>query len=526
MRKALLALLIASILIPLSSAELTPVPCEKWYDYPNMEMTVGVDYPSYSPGETVVTTATAANPNSFPVVEGAVRAQVIYLDGEEEYIIDEFYLERDLSILPNETIETEAGWQLPKNAKTGKYRIAVFFISSESFNLAGVSFLRRVYGAMAEFQVGDGEELLHFETGALTINGDPASLNEVAIPHEQGTEVTVRIPIMNEGSPADVKVEYELYSWDDLMESDIVLESGEEMKLAAGASKELVYTLPSTLPSDAYLLKIKAFSRKNNAIVKIRIPILGRSIKLNSAGLDKFPLTAGEPVTLFLCVSNSAESGTYALEEGEEDTHGWIEDGTLTLSLESGGRIVFTDSEEGQVIGGNMMGYETTFTPIEDYMNLKLKVEASDGGKTDAVEMEYDFDKLFKDVGVSLETSVAGQKVTARIGLEKAGYPVNGLVSLYAKDSGGAVSHMEMGLPVEGSYETSFSLPPGTYKIKAVEMQSWNDAEAEVTVKAAPPPPKAEEQPEAGQGNIVLPIILLILIFMAILFYAYSKSKK
>ncbi len=546
MRRIALTLAVLSVLLPLSSAELVSVPCRDWYEFGSVEFTgLAVDRPAYSPGDAVKITALARSNNSFPLVEGSVRAHIIYRDGVEEYIIDEFPLAEDVSMLPNGTVKATGEWQIPEGIKSGEYLAAVHFIVADSFNMAGVSFLRGIYGEVTSFDVEGGDSLVYFDTSSLTINGESVSLHSPSTAYNDSEAVNVRIPIVNEGPAEEVKITYELYSWDDLRGEDLLeaYTSEETLQLPAGSSRSLSYTIPASVPSGAYLLRATASSGKNDAILKVRIPVLGRMIKLNFAGLDTFPFTAGEPVKLFLCASNTAEPAVSLIPINGTEEAGAIQDAELKLSLEADGETIFTDFLRGAALSGAMQGYETEFTPQEVYRRVTLRVEATDeAGNVESYELAYDLDKLFEEVDISLDSSSEPGLVRSEVSLSRGDYPVSGKVNIYVKNSEGAVISLEQGLAVDGSYSKTFQLEPGTYLLKAVELTGWNSAEAEVEVpeaeepppetgeepevpEAEEPPPETGEEPEEGGDNLLI-LILLVVILIALFMYVKSRPRK
>ena len=488
-----------------------------------------VDKPVYSPGDTIRIISRALNTNPFPLVEGSVRAQILYQDGEEEYILDEFYLAEGISLLPNESIKLKGSWKVPKSAKAGSYAVAIYFIVADSFNMRGVSFLRGVYGEFMSFRVEGGADLVYFDTSNLMINGQSVSLHSPSTAYNDSEVIKVEIPIVNEGAPAAVRIKYELYAWDDIRSEDLLPEYTEQesLQMSSGESRALSYTIPASLPPGAYLLRATATSSKNKAILKVRLPVLGKMVKLNFAGIDSFPLKKGEPIKLFLCASNVAEYGITMVFDNAtdiEDEPGEIRDASLRLSLEADGKVIFGDGSDGVVISGVMDGYEAEFIPEAYYKLVTLKAEAEDeDGNIEYYELVYDFDQLFKGADISLDVSVSSGNVKTTVDLERSGSPASGNINLYIKDSEGAAIVLERDIRVEGSFEKTFQLSPGKYVLKAVDLAGWNDAELGFEVPApAAPPPVTDEQPAQDDALTIL-ILLVVIIIAFSLFRKYTR---
>ena len=524
-------IILAVLLAHLALGEFVQVPYEEWYDFGSIEFS-GLDSVGYyhSPGDEIRFGTLITNNNPFPIVEGAVRVQIGYEDGEEVHLIDEFYAAQDVNLMPGEEMELEWSWTAPENAKEGVYRVETYFITSDSFNLAGVSFLRGLYGAMSRFEITGGSDLLHFDTAKLRINGEPHSLNSFAIPFLPEDDITVELPIKNDGSATSADIIYQLFVWDDLKPEDAVLqhEKRESVQLSAGQSRTLTYSISGLSPG-AYLLKITAESPKNRAIVKMRIPVIGHRVKLNFAGMDTFPFEPGEEMKLFACLSDSATSGIVMYDTTGGGMPDVIEDGSLRLSLEADGKTILEDSVSNLYITGEMQGLETTFVPNETYRKLTLKVEASDGENTDSAEIVYDIEKLLKVPTITLEVSASGRSVTATVTMKKAGEPVPGLISLYAKNENGAVVYMSDDISMDGVYTETFELDPGIYTIKAVELDTGESAETTLQVSAKKPVEPhvgPAVQPQKPPDYSILIILIIILIIAGAVIFIRRRSNE
>lgn len=507
--KRVLAVLLPMLLLPLAPAELMPVPCSDWYTYGSVDFPgLITDRLDYSPGEEIRITSEVHNLNPIPLV-GDVRAKVVrYTDDGNDYVLDEFFMAEDVALAPNGTQGLRGSWEIPAGLESGDYKIALFFITADSFNMGGVSFLNRVYGGITTFQISGGSELLYLGTGEMSINGEPHPLNEpIGSAFEQGEAITVEMPVRNVGSPTQAELSYELYEWDDLKEGDLLESSQETVQLDADGSADLAYTTPADLPAGAYLLKIIARG-KNDATAKVRLPVGGKSIKLNFAGIESFPVEEGEPVKLFLCASNVAENTIeFSIDEEAPLQGASIQDATLRVALEADGQTVFQDSVSGAAVTAAFVGYETTFTPDRDYQDLTLKVTAGEGsGSSDEAVIAYDFESFIDEMSVDVGTQVVDDKVTVTVRLA----PVKGEVELYLVDQSGQAV-VDSTLTVDGEVSGTYILPNGAYEVVAVEPSTGARATEEFTVSYTPPPP-----PKEKEADYTLPILILLVVIIVL----------
>lgn len=375
MKKYLLTLLIVSLLLPVSQAALSPT-AKNWYQFGSVYMPLSTDKVEYSPGDIVVISGRVQNNNTFPLTEGRVRLQIFYHEGaQSEYMLGEFFAADNLYLQPNGTKEFGAIWEIPTNAREGTYTIEAYYAIDE-FNMAGVSFLRNVVGDRASFSVVGGTELLHMDTQGISVNGQSVSLNDFQPQQTAGNTVTVTVPLVNIGVETSAEVTYQLYSWDDLRQDSLLSERTENVNIPANSQATLTY-ISEPLNSGAYLLKISVESGKNDNILKIRIPVSGKRVKTNFLGLDKFPVTAGEDVTVFVCASNSADYSNNVSSE-------------ISLRvIDKNGNAVFSDSSS-QMVPPDITCYDASFKASNNYDWLNLSSRITDeAGNIESVDLVY-----------------------------------------------------------------------------------------------------------------------------------------
>jgi len=379
--KRLLIPLALLFVISLSSAELQPIDCFDYYEMGSVDIALNLDKIKYLPSDMMLFEGIVKNSNLYPVTEGSIRVQILYQERlGVEYMLDEFFVGEDIYLEPGESKEFGGVWDVPGNAKAGRYLIEAYYIIDE-FNLAGVSFLRGMAGEVTSFKVEGGTDLVYMDVERIRVNEEDVGLREtqpLQLPREP---ITVTVPLVNEGPAVTAKVTYRLYNWDDLTGTSLVAEKSEEIGIPQDSHTTLAY-YKSELPTGSYLLKITVETDKNDNLLKLRIPLAGRRAKLNFLGLDTFPIRKGDEVKIFVCASNSAD---YDLP--------LFADIAVTLVDEEGNEI-FADSIKNENVTPLLVGYVTSFKADKDYYMAKLTSDIIDEvGNAEFAELVYEREK-------------------------------------------------------------------------------------------------------------------------------------
>ncbi len=374
--KILFALLALLLITHVSSAEIMPTACEDWYVFGSVEMSVWPQKFDYLPGEMVAFTGTLENTNPFPLTEGRIRMQVFYQERPNvDYMLDEFFISKNIYLKPGESREFGGFWDIPDNAKAGKYLIEAYYVIDE-FNMAGVSFLRGLMGATTTIAVHGGTDLVYMNVSDILVNGEDASLREQQLIHEADAPINVTVPLVNEGPKTTATVSYMLYSWDDLREDSLQSQETQTVDLGADSSRKLEFETDG-LPPGAYLLKIAIETDKNDNILKLRLPVEGKRVKMNFLGVDNFPIKVGDDVMVFLCASNSASY-----------LNSTVTDVSVAL-LDEAGNTIFTDSLEASDVTSQPLGYVTSFKADKDYNHLVVSSLLMDESGTEEADLVY-----------------------------------------------------------------------------------------------------------------------------------------
>jgi hypothetical protein len=175
-----------------------------------------------------------------------------------------------------------------------------------------------------------------------------------------------------------VAVNYELYYWDSLDESNKLSSKTENITVGAKSSKEISYTIAS-MNESVYYLKITAIAGNGSkSIINIRIASDVNTPRENYSGFTSFPIIKGQSNTLFACFHNTS-SGQAA---------GNI---LIVLTDKEGKEIASLDYSTSS-IPSSMQAVKTDFVPAKDYDYAKITYKITDkaGRPVDSYSAVYD----------------------------------------------------------------------------------------------------------------------------------------
>ncbi|MFC1768356.1 hypothetical protein ACFLZX_01205 [Nanoarchaeota archaeon] len=501
-RILLIAIIFISLILPVNAQELEDIPCFSRYNFGSIEFDdVDTILGDFEGGASVPLIATITNTNPYPVVDGHIRAQVFYLDGEDK-MIDEFYIAENIAINPNETMTFEKYYLVPENQIEGQYQVDLFFITSKIFNLAGVSFIRGLPGGTATFNVVGGNEIFYFDNDKITVNGEPKSLREYSSVIQSNTPVEVTVPLINKGPAKDIEVSYKLYSWDDMREIDLVTEQSktETVSLGAQQTETLKYTFDGLAP-DAYLIRLEATSGDKKSILKIRIPIRGKKVKFNYAALSEFPIKSGSEIEAFLCAENSPSADFFVKSD-------------LSLKVvDLEGNIIHESTKNNVDVPPSIGGYSTSFTSIMRYNDVDLIIEAKDEtGYVEKITIPYRYSDLVRPK-FFIKTKATSTYVTLNVEAQDDEFnPVKTTAHLIIKNKEtGKILKLFEDVEIDGGFEKIIRLDPGEYTVRVTRNLDNKGTQQDFII-----PSKGPLLNYLNVGLILLAIIVLYLVIKAL----------
>ncbi len=378
------------IISPFASAELKDANCFDYYKFDGMKFTeLFPDKAVYNQGEKVILNYKLDNQFGSPLVEGQIRAVVMYRGTEDidrvddDDILDIFYVKEDISMDVGDTYEGEFTWMIPKKARSGIYVVNTYYMVKSRFNIAGVSFMTPVPAKTTTFEVkADTQETLLLDKTETYLNGKKYQFRAFIPSFDAGTPVNLKTRItMPERKYVDIL--YELYSWDD---TETKLDKYTKRETAT-SSKDLEYTL-ADLPVGVYMIKITATESDQKSILKVRFVMPGTKGKFSFLGIDHFPLNEGGNTTLFLCISNSAA--------GPGETHiNFTGHGTVKV-LDADSNVILEETYGPHSVTPAIDGKITSFIAPKSMTKLTLKADFYDDKDNlmDEIEIVYDTSKF------------------------------------------------------------------------------------------------------------------------------------
>jgi len=251
------------------------VSCFDYYTFQSVQVSVGIDKNSYSPGEFVKFSGELVNKNNYPVVDGYVFVRISRENTNQNHILewhnisDEFFGAEKTVIDANGIKNIQFTWEVPDSLQGGRYRADYFFSVGKKFNLGGLPFSNEIMVGTAKFNIESEDYSIYLDRSGTKINGtEYKHIGNWPIVDEN-SQVIITQPVNNPTeTEQDVDVSYELYWWDGLLEGDMIDIKKEQIKIPANSSLDLSYELPNIV-EPVYYLKITAESGNQKSIVNL-----------------------------------------------------------------------------------------------------------------------------------------------------------------------------------------------------------------------------------------------------------------
>jgi hypothetical protein len=537
--KSIIALSILSILCLGGSvyATVEDVSCNENYMFDGLKFKDF--YPekvTYFQNDTVKITYTIANEFGSPLVAGDVKVLVMYrapndVDRiEDDDIIDDLIVQKDVNIQSGDRYTGSFEWVIPSKAKPGVYAINAYFPVKKKFNIAGLTFYTAVPGATTTFEVkADSYEQILIDKNSTTFNGKRYMFRAPIPMVDPAAQVSIKAKLLNTGKKA-VVVTYELYKWDDI---ESKLDSYTKTETVSD-SKDLEYSV-SGLPVGVYSARITASSGDMKSILKVRFYLKGALGRFIWVGLGGFPLMAGDQSKVGFCMSNSA------VDPGDASVKFNVS-GTITVLDESGNKIL--EEKYSAPLTAAISGKRINFSAAKQLTKATLKADMYDdkGTLMDQVEILYDYTKFLNIEKTFSLSAPDTAKDTLSYSVSysdkyKDGLSGDAVVYLIATD--GKVASLNQD-KISGSLNGAFDISgmaEGVYTLKAVEPNEHLSDSKTVTIGSAEAPQVTTtlpEEPATTFADIIeepktdntLMIVAAVVAVLAIVLLALKGMKK
>jgi hypothetical protein len=361
------------------------VSCFDHYHFGSVQAKITATVSSAVSGTPVTFAGTIENENPYPITDGTLFVKIFRTrpgidDANGPDVVDQFVVKSGITIPADSSVPVSFSWQIPAYAKAGDYSVATYFSVSRKFNLLGLSFTDDVVGNTAPFTVsGDVAGNVSFDKAGVTIDGNPYLFAAYPPRVSASDPVAIVATARNTSDTAQTaRVHWQVYQWDAMLRENLLHEEDTTISVPAHGSAPIKLTVTDS-KYPVYLALGTLSWKDSKSVIGVRFVRDGVDrLRINFPGITKYPLTAGQPATLFSCLHNS---GSTRLVKG-----GRLE---LTLS-DMQGRTIHTYTYSGDVMQA-MQGVADTFTPDRTYDSFVLDARLYDAsGFVDEAHLVYD----------------------------------------------------------------------------------------------------------------------------------------
>ncbi|NCS99347.1 hypothetical protein GW764_04140 [Candidatus Parcubacteria bacterium] len=367
------------------------VSCFDHYDFGSVQAKLFTGIETAVSGTDLIINMEVTNDNPYPVVDTAVFLKVYRelddtsrrtVDGDD--LIDQFWAVKDISLNAGEQKEYAISWTIPAFLRDGKYHIDSYVVSSDRYNLSGLTFTDDVSGSKTFMSIRGVDEGVYFDKSSVTKNGERHQFISPISVEDQTAPITVSADIVNTTDRAQtIEVDWNLSIWDGLLPENYLDQKIETHTIPANSRKTITYTVSDNNHS-VYFLSPKLSWEDTSSWLNIRFAREGIDIpRVNYPAVDTYPLIAGEPAKFFVCLHN---------------TQDFVDDTLFKAQIiDHKGDIIYEYQREG-TITGDMMGFEDEFIPSKDHSEFTIQTELyQDGELLDEDEMYYSCEVLNPD---------------------------------------------------------------------------------------------------------------------------------
>lgn len=372
-------LLIATFLLNSSvQAQTEPVDphlisCFDYYKFGSVQVPVTASVGTAAAGTSITFNGSIDNTNTYPVVDGRVVARIFKINegglksinGPD--VVDNFVVKDNISIAASSSIPLNFDWKIPQFAESGTYKVALFFVSGEKFNLLGLTFTDDIIGNSASFSVVNEENTagsVRFVKSEVYTLGQDYFFAAFPPHYEKEMDVPVTAQIKNTTKEnEDVTVTWKVYSWDAQQEANLLETETEVVNVPAGGVASTTHIVKNTDASVYYAVAEFTYKDAKSIIAPRFVRDGVDSLRINFPAVDSYPLKKGQETQLFSCLHATNEEV--------------VADGTAKLVLtlkDLSGNVIHSYTYSGSVTA-DMMGVKDDFIPEKDYKDFTLTAE-------------------------------------------------------------------------------------------------------------------------------------------------------
>lgn len=366
------------------------VPCFDYYSFGSVQANLITSVATAVTGTDLYFTGTLSNSNDYPVVDGTLYVKIFKgqdseNDGNGPDVVDQYAALTNLSIPANGTIPVSFTWSIPSNAVTGQYELATFFVTSERFNLHGLSFTDDIVGAAVPFYVdGERADYVAFDKTSVTVDGEKYFFASAPPRVDSRAPIQIKAQVVNDTDHDEgAVISWEVYQWDAQSPANLVeTVNPTRVQIPAGESVPVAFAVTDT-DFPVYLIVGTLRWKDTTSILNIRVARAGSdTVRINYPSLSAFPLAAGISNNLFSCLHSVGSSDS-------------VGNGELELVLrDRHSEIIHQYSYNGDITS-SMLGVASAFIPDSNYDFVELNAKLlRDGEIVDDVTVIYDCEAI------------------------------------------------------------------------------------------------------------------------------------
>ena len=355
------------------------VSCSDYYTSGSVQVDIAPYFSTVNPTDPILFGGKLKNSNPYPVVDGQIWMKIFKNEKKSDELLKEngyplidFILVKDNVVIPaNTEIPYEFQWTVPKDMDSGDYVSVFYFTTAHRYNLLGLTFSDVDMGNTASFTVNRviPRTSVVFDKNSVHLNNVHHSFALPSRHFKRDEVVTAYATLMNNSeNDRAIELTWTTYKWDGLLE--VFKHSSETKKLviASGERIEESYQTPTIDTSVTFVI---ATVRDGDAQSMLNIRYVRDDIletRINFPSIMKYPLTAGQPVDMFLCIHSTNLPV--------------VSDNSVILTLkDEAGTTLHTYTYNGDITAA-MMAVKDTFTPDKTLSTFALTAALIRNGVT------------------------------------------------------------------------------------------------------------------------------------------------
>lgn len=302
-------------------------------------LTAGSSQSEYKPYDLVEISGEVVNNNPYPVLGLTVRARVLrshpnpVIQRALYTTVDDFEVIKNITLKSKESYKLQYNYNMSGKAPSGEYKIQYYVYNQDRFNLNGLSFTEDIIANITEFTVKGEVEHIYIDKTKITVDGQDNDTRGFITQHTINKDLPIKFPLINPtNEEKEVEINYKLYKWDGILESNLIEEKIQQVSVKGNSSLELEYVLePNNNPVYYLVLESSTTEEKKNPLIKdksmahVRLSIGGNNApRVNWVGLNKNPFEGGD-VEVMTCVHNTVfetDKGPVKVESIARDEKG------------------------------------------------------------------------------------------------------------------------------------------------------------------------------------------------------------